>query len=115
SAEFAATVADVREAELDARPLPDEWTVREICHHLADSELTSAVRLRRLVAEDAPLIQGYDEEAFVRRLHVGRRPIASSIAEAAAPHMTPPLAPTGGPRAAHHAALPPRTAGRPTL
>ena len=28
------------------------WTAREIVHHLADSEMTSAVRLRLLVAED---------------------------------------------------------------
>ena len=40
------------EAELDARPAPGKWTAREIVHHLADSEMTSAVRLRLLVAEE---------------------------------------------------------------
>jgi len=39
--------------ELDARPGPGRWTPREIVHHLADSETTSAIRLRRLLAEDA--------------------------------------------------------------
>jgi hypothetical protein len=84
AAVFAAAVEDVREDELDERPLADEWTVREICHHLADSELMSAIRLRRLVAEDEPVLQGYDEATFVRRLHVSRRPVATSIAAAAA-------------------------------
>ena len=32
--------------ELDARPAPGKWTAREIVHHLADSEMTSAIRLR---------------------------------------------------------------------
>jgi hypothetical protein len=64
--------------ELDARPLAGEWTVREIVHHLADSEMTSAIRLRRLLAEDRPLIAGYDERAFARRLHYDR-PIDSSL------------------------------------
>ena len=81
---FRAAVADVADAELDRTGIDGEWTVREIAHHLADSELTSAIRLRRLIAEDEPLIQGYDEVAFVRRLHVTERPIATSVDAAAA-------------------------------
>jgi hypothetical protein len=40
--------------------------------------MTSAIRLRRLLAEDRPLIQGYDENAFARRLHYDR-PIRASL------------------------------------
>ena len=58
--------------ELDARPSPNAWTAREIVHHLADSEMTSAIRLRRLLAEQAPEIHGYDQEEFARRLHYER-------------------------------------------
>jgi hypothetical protein len=47
-------------------------------HHLADSEMTSAIRLRRLIAEDNPTIYGYDQEEFTRRLYYDR-PIASSL------------------------------------
>ena len=69
---------EVSDAELDARPGPDEWTAREIVHHLADSEMTSAIRVRRLLAEDRPLIGGYDEVEFARRLYYDR-PIAASL------------------------------------
>jgi hypothetical protein len=58
--------------ELDARPGPGRWTAREIVHHLADSEMTSAIRLRRLLAEDRPAIQGYDQDEFARRLYYDR-------------------------------------------
>ena len=64
--------------ELDARRGPNEWSAREVVHHLADSEMTSAIRLRRLIAEDEPLIDGYDEELFARRLHYDR-PIEASL------------------------------------
>jgi DinB family protein len=67
----------ISEEELDARP-PDGWTPREIAHYLADSETMSYIRLRRLLAEDHPVIQGYDEPEFARRLHYDR-PIASSL------------------------------------
>lgn len=58
--------------ELDARPAPGKWSVREIVHHLGDSEMTAAVRLRLLLAQDRPVIQGYDQDEFARRLHYDR-------------------------------------------
>jgi hypothetical protein len=74
--------------ELDARPALGKWTAREIVHHLADSEMTSAIRLRRLIAEDRPVIVGYDQEEFTRRLHYDRPIEASMRAFAAARHTT---------------------------
>jgi hypothetical protein len=68
----------ITDAELDARPGPGKWTAREIVHHLADSEMTSAIRLRRLIAEDQPVITGYDQEEFARKLYYDR-PIGASL------------------------------------
>jgi hypothetical protein len=72
-------LAGITDAELD-RPQPDgEWTAREVVHHLADSESMAYIRLRRLIAEDNPEIQGYDEPEWARRLHYDR-PIGASRA-----------------------------------
>lgn len=60
------------------RSASDEWTPRMIVHHLADSEMTSAIRLRRLIAEDDPVIDGYDEVEFAKRL-TSDRPIEPSL------------------------------------
>lgn len=59
-------------AQLDARPGPGQWSAREIVHHLADSEMTAAVRLRMLVALERPVIQGYDQDEFARHLYYDR-------------------------------------------
>jgi len=67
----------LREDELD-RSASDEWTPRTIAHHLADSEMTSAIRLRRLIAEDNPVITGYDEVQFANKLTTDR-PIEASL------------------------------------
>jgi DinB superfamily len=72
------------DAQLDRAPAPGKWTARQIVHHLADSEMTSAIRLRRLLAEDNPLIAGYDQEEFARRLHYDRPLEASLLALRAA-------------------------------
>lgn len=74
-----AVLAEATDMSIDARSTPDDWTAREIVHHLADSEMTSAIRLRRLLVEDAPIIYGYDEAAFARVLHYDR-PIEASLA-----------------------------------
>ncbi|HEY8742681.1 MAG TPA: DinB family protein [Chloroflexota bacterium] len=76
--EVTEALAGLTEEDLDARPLAGEWTAREIVHHLADSEMTSAIRLRRLLVEEQPAILAYDEEAFARHLYYDR-PIAASL------------------------------------
>jgi len=68
----------ITDAEWDAQEAAGEWSPRAVVHHLADSEMTSAIRLRRLLVEDNPLIQGYDEAEFARRLHYDR-PVEASL------------------------------------
>lgn len=70
-------LAGITEEELD-RSVGVEWTPRQIAHHLADSEMMSAIRIRRLLTEPEPVIFGYDEKAFAEKL-TSDRPIAPSI------------------------------------
>jgi hypothetical protein len=64
--------------ELDAREGPGEWSPRQVVHHLGDSEMTSAIRIRRMIAEDNPLLQGYDQDRFAEVLYYDR-PIEASL------------------------------------
>ena len=67
------------ESELGAHPLPGKWSAREIVQHLADSEMASAIRLRRLLAEESPHIQGYDQDAYAVRLRYNERDTAPAL------------------------------------
>ena len=62
-----------------AHPIPGKWSAREIVHHLGDSESTSAWRLRKLLVEDNPLIQGYDQDEFATRLRYNERDMAPAL------------------------------------
>src|SRR3989442_2050794 len=64
---------------LTAHPIQGKWSAAEIVHHLADSETTSGLRLRRLLVEDHPLIQGYDQDTYAARLNYNRREIGPSL------------------------------------
>jgi hypothetical protein len=65
--------------ELDWRPGPGDWSAREVVHHLADSETISGHRLRRLLIEDDPVIQGYDQDEYARRLRYQERPLEPAL------------------------------------
>jgi uncharacterized damage-inducible protein DinB len=57
--------------QVDQRPAPEKWSIREIVAHLADVELVFAFRLRQTLATppDQPhaIIQPFDQEAWVQR------------------------------------------------
>ena len=72
-------LAGATEAELDASPGDGKWSARQVVHHLADSEMTSAIRLRLLIASTNPAIVGYDQDEFASRLYYTDRPIAASL------------------------------------
>jgi hypothetical protein len=74
----AEALASAKDEELDAHPAPGKWSAREVVHHLADSEMTAAIRARLLVAVDRPQIVGFDQDLFARKLHYDR-PIEASL------------------------------------
>jgi len=45
-------------------PAPGKWSAAEIACHLADAELVFAFRLRQTLAEDAPVIQPFDQDKW---------------------------------------------------
>jgi len=64
---------------LGAHPIAGKWSAREIVHHLGDSESFSAARLRKLLIEDNPVIQGYDQDEYASRLRYNERDMAPAL------------------------------------
>ena len=67
------------DAEMTEHPLPGKWSAREIVQHLADSEMNSAIRLRKLLTEESPQIQGYDQEVYAPALRYNERDIRPAL------------------------------------
>jgi hypothetical protein len=65
--------------QLTAHPISGKWSACEIVQHLADSEMNSAIRLRRLLAEDRPVIQSYDQEDYATRFKYNERDFAPAL------------------------------------
>jgi hypothetical protein len=56
------------ERQLETRPAPGKWCIKEIVAHLADGEVVLGSRYRFIGAHDRPPLPGYDQDAFVARL-----------------------------------------------
>ena len=76
---LADAVSRLSERQLDHKPADGGFSAREVVHHTADSEMTAAIRLRRLVAEENPQITGYDPDVFAARLHYASRAVQPSL------------------------------------
>jgi hypothetical protein len=50
------------------RPGPERWSALEVLAHCADAELHAAIRIRALLAEERPLIAGFDEKRWAATL-----------------------------------------------
>ena len=68
-------------ADLAQPEAPGKWSMLQVMRHLADSELVWAYRVRRIIAENRPAIEGYDQDAWASGLHYERADVAESLAE----------------------------------
>jgi hypothetical protein len=81
----ATLVAPLAEALLNFRPAPDRWSIHEILRHLVDFELVTAVRMRKILAEERPALPPFDQNAWASRLHYLDAPVAAEHAGSAPP------------------------------
>ena len=56
--------AGVPEAALRQPEAADRWSAADVVQHLADSELVLGFRMRMILTEDRPALQGYDQDKW---------------------------------------------------
>lgn len=67
------------EQELEFRPAPGKWTIREIVVHLCDSEIVCAHRIRKVLAEEQAFLTSYDQDLWANRLSYSKRNLTTAI------------------------------------
>ncbi|MGE3820781.1 MAG: DinB family protein [Isosphaeraceae bacterium] len=65
---LAYAVANLDLEQERARPGPGAWSITELVHHLVDTDLVYAERMKRVIAEENPVLQNFDENAWCDRL-----------------------------------------------
>lgn len=67
------------EYQLEFRPAPGKWNIREIAIHLCDSEIVAAHRIRRVLAENDPKLTSYDQDLWASNLKYGKRNLNNAV------------------------------------
>jgi len=66
---LAGAIKGLSREDLLAFPVPGTWSIQQIVVHTLDSDLVASHRMKRIIAEERPLLIAYDETAFARSLH----------------------------------------------
>jgi hypothetical protein len=74
-----AALEQTPEGAMDFRPSPGAWTIREIIHHMPDSEATGFVRCRKIVAESGVAVDVYDQDIWTDKLKYRSRDITHAL------------------------------------
>src|SRR5579859_6934066 len=82
SDDIAAALDGLTEADLDLKRAPNEWSIRQIIHHLALSTTLSLMSIETVLANPGSVFvrPPYDQEKWVEALDYQHRPIGTSLA-----------------------------------
>ncbi|MEJ8778760.1 YfiT family bacillithiol transferase [Pseudogracilibacillus sp. ICA-222130] len=72
------TVDGLSEEQLEKRYRIDSWNVRELVHHIADSQLNMYQRLKMALTANNPVIYAFDQDKWIEHAD-NRLPVECSI------------------------------------
>ena len=76
SMEETLTYFDLPADDLAKTYAPGKWTVRQLLHHLADTETVLYERIRRGIARPGQVVWGYDQDAWAREFNYAEQELS---------------------------------------
>jgi len=73
---LSARIQGLDDATLRRPEAPGKWSVIEVLQHIADSDLVFSYRLKMVLTEDSPPLQGYDQDRWAGELRYRESPLS---------------------------------------
>jgi hypothetical protein len=73
------TLEGLSDQQLRAPEAPGRWSIVQVLQHLADSEIVWGWRLRLVLAQDRPVLTGYDQDLWAERLSYGEAEVEEAM------------------------------------
>jgi hypothetical protein len=78
-ARLASLVSGASDKQLSRPYKAGGWNARQVIHHLADSHMHSYLRCKKIVAEDHPTLQPYDQDVWAAMHDANTCPTGHSL------------------------------------
>ena len=72
-------IAGMTPEQIDATPVPNKWSTRQVICHLADFKPVYADRMKHVIAEDQPTFPGGFDRQFAEHLAYDQRDIEEEL------------------------------------
>ena len=76
---LAYATAELEPAHTIARSGPGAWSIAELAAHLLDADLVGSDRMKRVIAEEKPTLQAFDQDAWIARLDSHAMPVDEAV------------------------------------
>ncbi len=76
---LANSVQDLSEEILDTSLRPGGWTIRQVVHHLADTNMNAYIRFKLALTEDCPTITPFNQELWAEFDDAAHMPVDVSL------------------------------------
>jgi uncharacterized damage-inducible protein DinB len=73
-------VEGLSDAELDKRLASGKWSIRQQVNHVADCELNYVQRMKKVIAEDTPLLPAFESDGWANSLFYQKSSVEDSVA-----------------------------------
>ncbi len=76
---LAGAVEGLSAEQLDAVPIANMWSIRQIIRHMHDSDPLGSFRMKLVLTEDEPVLPLYDHDSFARELFYTTLPVDTAL------------------------------------
>jgi hypothetical protein len=74
-----AEITGIDDATLHRPEKPGKWSILQVVQHLADTELVYRYRIRMILAQPTPEIQGYDQDLWAVNLDYNEKDLSEAL------------------------------------
>jgi hypothetical protein len=72
-------LSGLSQEQLDRPAGGEEWSIRQVVHHLADAHLNAFLRTKLILTEDKPILKPFDQEAWAELPDTTSLPMEPSL------------------------------------